>query len=66
MSGVSIILALAVVAQGADEADAMRKRIAQDHVKVRFLQHEVWPAYRGPKTDTVDIEIFQHWLEPDQ
>jgi nitrile hydratase len=32
--------------------------------RVRFRQTEVWPDYRGPATDTVDIEIFQHWLEP--
>jgi hypothetical protein len=33
--------------------------------RVRFLQRDVWPAYRGSKMDTVDIEIFQHWLERD-
>jgi len=32
--------------------------------RVRFLQSHVWPEYRGPSTDTVDIEIYQHWLEP--
>ncbi len=32
--------------------------------RVRFLQHEVWPDYAGPAEDTVDIEIFEHWLEP--
>jgi nitrile hydratase len=31
--------------------------------RVRFHQAEVWPDYRGPATDTVDIEIYQHWLE---
>ena len=31
--------------------------------RVRFRQNQVWPDYRGPATDTVDIEIFQHWLE---
>lgn len=30
--------------------------------RVRFLQHEVWPDYRGHSEDTLDIEIFQHWL----
>jgi hypothetical protein len=30
---------------------------------VRFLQREVWPDYRGSRDDTVDVEIFQHWLE---
>lgn len=32
--------------------------------RVRFLQREVWPAYAGGTDDTVDIEIYQHWLEP--
>lgn len=33
--------------------------------RVRFLQTELWPDYRGPATDTVDVELYQHWLEPD-
>ena len=32
--------------------------------RVRFRQSQVWPDYRGAPTDTIDIEIFQHWLEP--
>jgi nitrile hydratase len=32
--------------------------------RVRFRQSEVWPDYAGPADDTVDIEIFEHWLEP--
>ena len=32
--------------------------------RVRFRQREVWPDYAGPPEDTVDIEIFEHWLEP--
>ena len=32
--------------------------------RVRFLQAEVWPDYAGGHSDTVDIEIYQHWLEP--
>ncbi len=32
--------------------------------RVRFLQREVWTAYGGSPGDTVDVEIFQHWLEP--
>ncbi len=32
--------------------------------RVRFAQREVWPDYAGPPADTVDIEIFEHWLEP--
>lgn len=33
--------------------------------RVRFLQRQVWPEYRGQAGDTVDIEIYQHWLERD-
>jgi nitrile hydratase len=32
--------------------------------RVRFMQHDVWPAYEGSPADTVDIEIYQHWLDP--
>ena len=32
--------------------------------RVRFLQREVWPDYQGHPDDSVDIEIYQHWLEP--
>ena len=37
---------------------------AQPLYRVRFLQREVWPDYRGRDDDVVEIEIFQHWLEP--
>ena len=32
--------------------------------RVRFRQKEVWPDYKGPETDTVDVDIFEHWLRP--
>ena len=32
--------------------------------RVRFPQAEMWPDYAGTKDDTVDIEIYEHWLEP--
>lgn len=32
--------------------------------RVRFRQRHVWPHYSGAVEDTVDIEIFEHWLEP--
>lgn len=32
--------------------------------RVRFKQRDVWPDYAGRDDDTVDIEIYQHWLEP--
>lgn len=33
--------------------------------RVRFLQREVWPEYGGRDHDTLDVEIYQHWLETD-
>ena len=32
--------------------------------RVRFLQKDVWNDYAGKADDTVDVEIYQHWLEP--
>jgi nitrile hydratase len=32
--------------------------------RVRFAQKDVWPDYRGPSADTIDIELYEHWLEP--
>jgi len=37
---------------------------AQPLYRVRFRQRDVWPDYRGPQHDTIEIEIYQHWLEP--
>jgi nitrile hydratase len=34
--------------------------------RVRFLQADVWPDYAGRPDDTVDVELYQHWLEPAQ
>ncbi len=31
--------------------------------RVRFRQDVVWPDYRGPASDTLDVEIYHHWLE---
>jgi nitrile hydratase len=32
--------------------------------RVRFPQAEVWADYSGRPDDSVDVEIYQHWLEP--
>ena len=32
--------------------------------RVRFFQCEVWPDYAGQPADVVEIEIYQHWLQP--
>jgi hypothetical protein len=37
---------------------------AQPLYRVRFQQRAVWPEYDGGPDDTLDIEIYQHWLEP--
>ena len=34
--------------------------------RVRFRQHDAWPAYSGAAADTLDVEIYEHWLEPEQ
>jgi nitrile hydratase subunit beta len=37
---------------------------AQPLYRVRFRQAALWPDYRGAPNDTIEIEIYQHWLEP--
>jgi nitrile hydratase subunit beta len=37
---------------------------AQPLYRVRFRQVDVWPDYGGDPADTLDIELYQHWLEP--
>jgi nitrile hydratase subunit beta len=32
--------------------------------RIRFRQAELWPDYSGPVGDSVDVEIYEHWLEP--
>jgi nitrile hydratase len=32
--------------------------------RVRFAQLELWSDYAGSVGDTLDVEIYQHWLEP--
>lgn len=39
--------------------DGPRRRL----YRVRFRQAEVWPDYAGRPEDTVDVEIYEHWLE---
>ena len=31
--------------------------------RVRFVQAEVWPDYAGAPGDTLDIDLYEHWLE---
>lgn len=32
--------------------------------RVRIPQAEIWPDYEGTDRDKLEIEIFEHWLEP--
>jgi len=32
--------------------------------RVRFDQTHVWPDYGEDRRDSIDIEIYEHWLEP--
>lgn len=31
---------------------------------VRFDQVELWRDYQGADTDKVELELYEHWLEP--
>ena len=32
--------------------------------RVQLAQTDLWPDYRGGRQDAVELEIFEHWLEP--
>jgi len=44
---------------------ALGRRDASVHAlyRVRFAQGELWPDYSGPAGDSVDVELYEHWLE---
>jgi nitrile hydratase len=31
--------------------------------RVRFVQSRLWPDYAGAPGDTLDVELYEHWLE---
>jgi hypothetical protein len=31
--------------------------------QVRFRQTDLWPDYIGSRSDTVDLDLYDHWLE---
>ena len=37
---------------------------ARSLYRVRFRQADIWPDYAGPPADSVEVEIYEHWLEP--
>lgn len=32
--------------------------------RVRFAQQDLWSDYNGQRTDELEADIFEHWLEP--
>jgi nitrile hydratase subunit beta len=32
--------------------------------RVRFQQVQIWDDYDGPDGDTLDLELYEHWLTP--
>ena len=44
-------------------AYARRGLPAQPLYRVRFLQRDVWPDQTDGPEDTIDVEIYQHWLD---
>jgi nitrile hydratase subunit beta len=48
-----------------EELSQMRDgRPAQPLYRVRFRQKDVWPDYRGPEADVLEVELYEHWLLP--
>lgn len=42
-------------------------RVGRERIRlyrVRLRQRDLWPDYEGPDKDTVEIEIYDHWLRP--
>jgi nitrile hydratase len=32
--------------------------------RVRFKQTDLWTNYSGGPADTVDVDVYEHWLQP--
>jgi len=32
--------------------------------RVRFSMRDVWPDYQGASGDLIEVEIYEHWLDP--
>lgn len=33
--------------------------------RIQFKQSALWPGYSGPPQDKVEVEIYEHWLVPE-
>jgi nitrile hydratase len=31
--------------------------------RIQFAQHHVWSNYSGAEHDTIELEIYEHWLD---
>lgn len=47
-----------------DLAYSRRDMPPVDLYRVRLRQIDLWPDYAGEACDTLDIEVYDHWLEP--
>lgn len=34
--------------------------------RISIPQADLWPNYQGNAADTLEVEIFEHWLDPTQ
>lgn len=34
--------------------------------RVRLPLADLWPDHRGPAADTLELEVFEHWLEAEE
>ena len=32
--------------------------------RVRLQQRDLWPDYAGDPNDTLELEVYEHWLRP--
>lgn len=35
----------------------------QELYEVRFRQCDLWTDYKGPEQDTINLDLYRHWLE---
>lgn len=40
-------------------------RPARGLYRVRIPQTSLWPRYEGHPSDTLDVEVYEHWLQPE-
>lgn len=45
-----------------DLAYARRDGPSVDLYRVRLRQTDLWPDYSGPIHDTLEVEVYDHWL----